>query len=52
MRTSKVFTKSNNGKVSKVVEFSTGKRVELPVNKDGSIKWYSDKKKGGAKNDR
>lgn len=42
----KVFTRTDDGRISKVIEYSTGKKVEIPVNKDGSIKWYADKMKG------
>lgn len=45
MQTAKTFTKSDNGKLSKVVEYKTGARVEIPLNKDGSIRWYEDKPK-------
>lgn len=38
----KTFTKADNGKLTKVVEFDTGEKVELPINKDGSIKWFND----------
>lgn len=38
----KTFTKADNGKLAKVVEFDTGEKVELPINKDGSIKWFND----------
>lgn len=42
----KVFTRTDDGRISKVIEYSTGTKVEIPVNKDGSIKWYADKMKG------
>lgn len=42
----KVFTRTDGGRISKVIEYSTGTKVEIPVNKDGSIKWYADKMKG------
>lgn len=42
----KVFTRTDDGRISKVIEYSTGTKVEIPVNKDGSIKWYADKFKG------
>lgn len=43
MQTVKTFIKADNGKLSKVIEYETGARVEIPINKDGSIKWYPDK---------
>lgn len=39
----KLITKAEEGKLYKVVEFGSGQRVELPANKDGSIKWFDDK---------
>lgn len=41
----KVFTRTDDGRISKVIEYSTGAKVEIPMNKDGSIKWYEDKMK-------
>ena len=38
----KIITKADEGKLYKVVEFGSGQRVELPANKDGSIKWFDD----------
>lgn len=38
----KTFTKADNGKLAKVIEFESGEKVELPINKDGSIKWFND----------
>lgn len=38
----KVFTKAEDGKLSKVIEYSTGGRVEIPINRDGSIRWFDD----------
>ena len=43
MQTAKTFTKSEGGKLSKVVEYGTGARVEIPMNPDGSVRWYEDK---------
>lgn len=50
----KTFTKADNGKLSKVVEYESGARVEIPINNDGSVKWFDDirLKKGGANNGR
>ena len=45
MQTVKRFTRADNGKLSKVVEFGSGARVEIPINKDGTVKWYPDKLK-------
>lgn len=38
----KVFTKAEDERLSKVIEYSTGGRVEIPVNRDGSIRWLDD----------
>ena len=45
MQTVKTFTRADNGKLSKIIEYGTGKRVEIPINKDGTVKWYPDKPK-------
>lgn len=37
--------KADNGKLSQVLEYDSGKRVEIPINKDGSIRWLPDKMK-------
>lgn len=42
----KIFTRTDGGRISKVIEYSTETKVEIPVNKDGSVKWYADKIKG------
>lgn len=55
MQTVKTFTKADNGKLSKVLEYESGARVEIPINKDGSVKFFDDNKllkKGGANNGR
>lgn len=38
----KVFTKAEDGRLSKVIEYGTGGRVEIPINRDGSIRWFDD----------
>lgn len=43
VQTVKRFTKADNGKLSKVIEYGTGKRIEIPMNSDGSVKWYMDR---------
>lgn len=37
-------TKEGKSKLSKVIDFATGNRVEIPINKDGSVKWFDDSK--------
>lgn len=38
-----VLIRTDDGKLSKVLEFDSGQRVEIPINKDGSIRWLKDK---------
>ena len=44
MKTVKRFTKADNGKLSKVLEYESGAKVEIPINKDGSVRWFDDRK--------
>lgn len=44
MQTVKRFTKADNGKLSKVLQYESGARVEIPINKDGSVRWFDDRK--------
>ena len=44
MKEVKTFTKADNGKLSKVLEYESGARVEIPINKDGSVKFFDDSK--------
>lgn len=43
METIKRFIKVENGKRMHVLKFGTGKRVEIPINSDRSVRWYEDK---------
>ena len=43
MKAVKSFIKADNGKLSKVIEYETGETIEIPINCDGSVKWYQDK---------
>lgn len=45
METVRRFIKADNGKRSHVIKYETGKRVEIPINQDGSVRWYEDKAK-------
>ena len=38
----KVYTKADNKKLSKVIEYRNGRKVEIPINRDGSVKWFDD----------
>lgn len=40
----RTYTKANNGKLSMGAEFPSGAKVEIPINKDGSVKWLDDDK--------
>ena len=40
----RTLTKCDNGKLSKVIEYKSGARVEIPINRDGSVKWFDDSK--------
>ena len=40
----RTLTKCDNGKLSKVIEYGSGARVEIPINPDGSVKWFDDSK--------
>lgn len=46
----KTFTKADDGKLSKVIEYESGARVEIPINNDGSVKWFDDEKLRKASN--
>ena len=36
--------KADSGKLYKVIEYDLGARVEIPINRDGSVKWFDDSK--------
>ena len=40
----KKWIKADNGKVSQVIEFDSGSKIELPLDKDGNVKWFDDTK--------
>ena len=40
----RTLTKTDSGKLYKVIEYDSGARVEIPVNQDGSVKWFDDNK--------
>ena len=37
-------TEDGKGRLSKVIRFDYGKKVEIPINKDGSVCWIDDSK--------
>ncbi len=43
-------TEEGKSKMSKVINFATGNRVEVPINKDGSVKWFDDSRLKKKKN--
>ena len=40
----KKWIKADNGNVSQVIEFDSGSKIELPLDKDGNVKWFDDTK--------
>lgn len=40
----KKIIKAEDGKVSQVIEFDNGARVEIPLDKNGEVKWFDDTK--------
>ena len=40
----KKIIKAEDGKVSQVIEFDNGERIELPLDKNGNVKWFDDTK--------
>lgn len=38
----RTYTKADNGNLSRGAEFPSGAKVEIPINKDGSVKWFDD----------
>lgn len=45
MQTVRTYIKADNGKLSKVIRYNEKSKVEIPINKDGSIRFYEDKPK-------
>lgn len=40
----KKWIKAEDGKVSQVIEFDNGSKVELPLTQSGEVKWFDDTK--------
>ena len=38
----KTWLTADNGKTERVIEFASGKKVAIPVNKNGCVKWFDD----------
>jgi hypothetical protein len=39
----KSFIKADRGRLTQVIEYGTGTSVEIPLNSDGTVRWYEDK---------
>lgn len=37
-------TEDGKSRLSKVIHFGNGKKVDIPINKDGSVRWFDDSK--------
>ena len=37
-------TSGGKSRISQVIDFGNGHKVEIPINKDGSVKWFDDSK--------
>lgn len=44
--------KSEDGRLSVVIEYNSKSRVEIPINKDGSVKWFDDNQLVGSTNEK
>lgn len=40
----KKWIKAEDSKVTQVIEFDSGSRIELPLDKDGNFRWFDDSK--------
>lgn len=38
----KTWLTADNGKTTRVIEFASGNKVAIPVNKNGGVKWLDD----------
>lgn len=37
-------TSGGKSRMSKVIDYGNGHKVEIPINKDGTVKWFDDSK--------
>lgn len=37
-------TSKGESRMSKVIDYGNGNKVEIPINKDGTVKWFDDSK--------
>ena len=42
--TVKRYIKADSGRLSAVLEYTSGVRVAIPLNSDGSVRWFDDSK--------
>lgn len=40
----KIWIKADNGKLKKVIEWGSGRKVEIPINSAGTVKWFDDER--------
>ena len=45
----KRWIRADNGRLSTVVEYPSCNRIEIPINKDGSVRWFEDANKKNEK---
>ena len=38
----KTLTRADSGNLYKVIEYGSGNRVQIPINPDGTVKWFDD----------
>lgn len=50
--TIKTWLRADDGELSKVIEYPSGAKVVIPVNKDGSVKWFDDSRLLRAKSEK
>ncbi len=48
-KSAKIFTRAeltDDGKsrMSRIIDYGNGHRVEVPINKDGTVRWFDDSK--------
>lgn len=38
----RTLTRADSGNLYRVIEYGSGDRVQIPLNPDGTVKWYDD----------
>ena len=41
-KAARMFIKADNGKLTNGIEYEDGTIIEVPINKDGSVRWFDD----------